>query len=92
MVKGHCIMSQDLAIRPHNGAHIPNMPGMLQPALLKREQLALAISVSPRSVDNSTKDRRISCIKISTRCVRFHLLSVLAALRKFEVREFGRRE
>jgi hypothetical protein len=58
-----------------------------EPALLKREQLARAINASPRSVDNWQKQRKIPFIKISPRCVRFHLSSVLAALRKFEVKE-----
>jgi len=57
------------------------------PALLKRHQLARALNASPRSVDNWQKQKKIPFIKISPRCVRFHLPSVLAALRKFEVRE-----
>jgi len=56
------------------------------PGLLKRRQLARALNASPRSVDNWQKERKIPFIKISARCVRFHLPSVLAALRKFEVR------
>jgi hypothetical protein len=60
------------------------------PVLLKRRQLAHALNASPRSVDNWQKERKIPFIKISARCVRFHLPSVLAALRKFEIREAGR--
>jgi hypothetical protein len=60
------------------------------PALLKRRQLALALGASTRSVDNWQKERKIPFIRISARCVRFHLPSVLAALRKFEVKEAGR--
>jgi hypothetical protein len=60
------------------------------PALLKRRELARAINASPRSVDNWQKQKKIPYIKISPRCVRFHLPSVLAALRKFEIREAGR--
>jgi hypothetical protein len=59
------------------------------PALLKRHQLARAINTSPRSIDNWQKERKIPFIKISSRCVRFHLASVLAALKKFEVKEAG---
>ncbi len=61
------------------------------PALLKRSQLARAINTSVRTVDNLQQQKKIPCIKISPRCVRFHLPSVLAALRKFEVSEAGRR-
>jgi hypothetical protein len=56
-------------------------------ALLKRPQLARAINTSVRTVDNLQRLKKIPCIKISPRCVRFHLPSVLAALRKFEVKE-----
>ncbi len=57
------------------------------PALLKRLQLARAINVSARTVDNWQKKKKIPFLKLGTRCVRFHLPSVLAALRKFEIRE-----
>jgi hypothetical protein len=60
------------------------------PALLKRRQLARALNASPRSVDNWQKEKKIPFIRISARCVRFHLPSVLAALQKFEVKEAGR--
>jgi hypothetical protein len=59
-------------------------------ALLKRPQLARAINVSPRTIDNFVARKIIPAIRISTRCVRFDLASVLAALRKFEVKETGR--
>jgi hypothetical protein len=58
-----------------------------EPALLKRQQLARAINASPRNVDNWQRERKIPFIRIGPRCVRFHLASVLAALRKFEVKE-----
>jgi hypothetical protein len=59
-------------------------------ALLKRLQLARAINVSARTVDNWQKQKRIPYLKLSARCVRYHLPSVLAALRKFEIKEAGR--
>jgi hypothetical protein len=59
------------------------------PALLKRPQLARAINVSARTVDNWQKQKRIPYLKLSARCVRYHLPTVLAALRKFEVKEVG---
>jgi hypothetical protein len=87
--------AQDPVRKPHNGAPIPNALVPLstadQPALLKRVQLSRAINVSPRSVDNWQKKKRIPYLKITARCVRFHLPSFLAALRRFEVREAGRR-
>ena len=74
-----------------------SMPNVVMPlsaaddfALLKRPQLARAMSVSTRTLDNWQKQKRIPFLKLSARCVRYHLPSVLAALRKFEVREAGR--
>jgi len=58
--------------------------------LLKRAQLARALNACPRSIDNWQRRKIIPVIKITPRCVRFHLPSVLAALRRFEVREAGR--
>jgi hypothetical protein len=59
------------------------------PALVRKQDVADAASVSPRSVDNWMRQRRIPFVRLSARCVRFHLPSVIAALRKFEVREAG---
>jgi hypothetical protein len=42
-----------------------------------------------RTVDNWIRQRRIPTVRISKRMVRFHLPSVLAALRKFEVKVAG---
>ena len=40
-----------------------------------------------RTVDNWQKQKRIPYLKFSARCVRYHLPSVVAALRRFEIRE-----
>jgi hypothetical protein len=58
--------------------------------LVNKRVVAQAASASTRSVDNWIRERKIPVVRISRRCVRFHLPSVLAALRKFEVREAGR--
>jgi len=61
-----------------------------QPTLLKRPQLARALGVSCRTLDNWQKSKRIPYIKISARCVRFDLQSVLASLRRrFEIKELS---
>jgi hypothetical protein len=57
------------------------------PELLKRRELARAINVSPRTVDNWQKQKKIPVIKLSPRCCRFDLQSVLRALRRFEIKE-----
>ena len=80
--------------KPQKTLKAPSIPNVLVPlsatadlALLKRPQLAKAINVSPRTVDNWQRRKIIPWVRISPRCVRFHLPSVLAALRKFEVKE-----
>jgi len=55
--------------------------------LVKKPVVARAASTSVRTIDNLVKQRKIPIVRISKRCVRFHLPSVLAALRKFEVKE-----
>jgi hypothetical protein len=82
--------------KSHNNAPIPNvlvpLPGAgNQPALLKRGQLARALNASSRSIDNWQRQKKIPFIRISPRCVRFHLPSVLAALRRFEIKAVGQR-
>ena len=58
--------------------------------LVKKPIVARAASTSVRTIDNLVRQRKIPIVRISKRCVRFHLPSVLAALRKFEVKEAGR--
>jgi hypothetical protein len=85
---------QDKLKKAHKAPSIPNVLVPLSAtadlALLKRPQLAKAINVSPRTVDNLQRKKIIPAIRLSPRMVRFHLPSVLAALRKFEIREAGR--
>ncbi|MEI6493099.1 MAG: hypothetical protein WCO94_11170 [Verrucomicrobiota bacterium] len=71
-----------------------NAPGESRPAtgtaadvlgLVTKRVVAKAVSVSLRCIDNWMREKRIPFIRLSPRCVRFHLPSVLAALRRFEV-------
>jgi hypothetical protein len=82
--------TQDSIQDTHGGSVFPSGLAANDQALLKRPQLARAINVSARTVDNWQKQKRIPFLKLSARCVRYHLPSVLAALRKFEIREVGR--
>ncbi len=85
-------------MRAEHGRLTPNAPGAPVSAseaaagdsgLVKKTAVARAASVSCRTVENWMRQKRIPFVRLSSRCVRFHLLSVLAALRKFEVREIG---
>ena len=73
----------------HRGSVSATGSAVKDPALLKRRELAKALSVSARSIDNWQRQRRIPFIKISPRCVLFDLARVLSALKKFEIREAG---
>jgi len=77
--------------KAHTNAPIPNVLVPLlatvdQPALLKRHQLARALNMSCRSIDNLQARKLIPYVRLSPRLIRFHLPSVLAALGRFEVR------
>ena len=58
-------------------------------ALVTKDVVARAASVSPRTIENWMGQRRIPYIRLSPKCVRFNITSVLAALRRFEVKEVG---
>jgi hypothetical protein len=74
---------------PDNATNATSTLNVL-PALLRRTELARQIGVSPRSVDNFLARKIIPAVRISRRCIRYSLPAVLAALRKFEIREAGR--
>ena len=85
--------TQETVKKLHNAPPIPNVLVPLAAAddlaLLKRPQLARAINVSARTLDNWQKRKIIPYLKLSARCVRYHLPTVLAALRKFEIKAAG---
>jgi hypothetical protein len=58
--------------------------------LVTKKIVAHAATVSTRTIDNWQRNRLIPFVRLSARCVRFHLPSVLAALRKMEVKEATR--
>jgi hypothetical protein len=59
--------------------------------LVTKGDLAKQLKLSVRGIEKLVQRKAIPIIRLSPRCVRFHLPSVLAALRKFEVMEAGRR-
>jgi len=54
--------------------------------LVTKTTVAKAVSVSNRCVEMWMQRRLIPVVRLSPRCVRFHLPSVLAALRRLEVK------
>ena len=59
--------------------------------LLTKQELAIALGVSPRTIDNWMAQRRIPFIRISPRLIRFDLNRVKAALARYEIKEVGAR-
>jgi hypothetical protein len=68
-----------------------NTDKIAQPLLCKRE-LAAALAVSPRTVENWLAAKKIPHLRLSPRLTRFDLPKVLAALDRYEVREIGGRK
>jgi excisionase family DNA binding protein len=58
---------------------------------LSKQELALVVGVSPRTIDNWTAQKRIPFIRLSARLIKFNLERVKAALARYEVREVGAR-
>lgn len=54
--------------------------------LVTKAVVAKATTLSVRTIENLANSKRIPVVRISPRCVRYHLPSVLAALRRFEVK------
>jgi hypothetical protein len=73
-----------------NGPDNATSTSNVLPALLRRTELARAIGVSPRSIDNFLARKIIPAVRISRRCIRYSLPAVLTALQRFEVKEAGR--
>jgi len=70
-----------------DGSERPTKSAEVLGGLVRKRDVARAASVSPRCVENWMRAKVIPFVRISRRCVRFDLSRVLAALRKFEVRE-----
>jgi excisionase family DNA binding protein len=59
--------------------------------LLSKQELALTLGVSPRTLDNWIAQRRIPFLRLSARLIKFSLARVEVALARYEVREIGGR-
>jgi DNA-binding XRE family transcriptional regulator len=58
---------------------------------LSKRELALAIGVSPRTVDNWMAQKRIPFLRLSARLIKFNLERVKTALGRYEIKEVGAR-
>jgi hypothetical protein len=75
-------------LKKTHGRTVPaSEPAADGPPLVNKKAVAKAASVSCRCVDNWMREKRIPFLKLSARCVRFEINRVLAALRRFELKE-----
>ena len=74
----------------NGGSAISIKPSPFGRHLLSKQELALAVGVSVRTLDNWVAQKRIPFLRLSARMLRFNLDRVLAALTKgYEVIEVG---
>jgi excisionase family DNA binding protein len=59
--------------------------------LHSKQEVALAVGVSLRTVDNWMAQKRIPFIRLSARLIRFDLERVKTALQRYEIKEVGGR-
>ena len=59
--------------------------------MLRKQDLAKELNVSPRTIDNFVRQKRIPVHRFTSRLLRYDLQRVRKALDKFEVREVGRK-
>jgi excisionase family DNA binding protein len=59
--------------------------------MIRKKELATALNVSPRTVDNWVRQKRIPVHRFSPRLLRYDLRKVQTALDKYEVIEVGRK-
>ena len=57
--------------------------------LLSKRELAAALNVSERTIDNWLAQKRIPRLRLSARLTRFILANVEAALARYEIKEVG---
>lgn len=76
----------------HSGKSVPAIESAPEDSdrLLTRRELAKRLGLSTRSISNLQSRKQIPFVRLSARCVRFHVGRVLSALTRYEVKEAGR--
>jgi excisionase family DNA binding protein len=59
--------------------------------MIRKSELAKELNVSPRTIDNWVRQKRIPVHRFSSRLLRYDLRKVQAALSRYEVIEVGRK-
>jgi len=84
-----CETSKTLAPEAPSVTKLPEQP--LGRHFLSKQELALALGVSPRTLDSWMFQRRIPFLRLSARLIKFNLERVKTALARYEVKEVGLR-
>ncbi len=84
-------MIQQYEGAPGNGVNT-NGSGQSGRHFLSKQELALAIGVSPRTIDNWISQKRIPFLRLSTRLIKFDLERVKTALARYEIKEVRARQ
>ena len=69
-------------VRTANTCNSIHEAGPVQPTLIKKKELAMRLSVSPRTIDEWARKRKIPYLQISDRFYLYEFNAVLAALKK----------
>ena len=79
------------SVTARDGAYTISNGQSLGRHFLSKQEVALAVGVSPRTIDNWIAHKRIPFLRLSPRLIKFDLERVKAALERYEVREVGAR-
>ena len=90
MIRSNEVCETSKSFAPGNGVNTTNGSGpSLGCHFLSKQELALAVGVSPRTIDNWMAQRRIPFIRLSARLIKFNLERVKTALGRYEIKEVG---
>jgi excisionase family DNA binding protein len=77
------------SVTARDGANTISNGRSLGRHFLSKQELAIAVGVSPRTIDNWMAQKRIPFLRLSARLIKFNLERVKAALARYEVKEAG---
>jgi excisionase family DNA binding protein len=89
MIHEHQVRETCKSFAPRNSVNGNGTGQSLGRQFLSKQELALVLGVSPRTIDNWTAQKRIPFIRLSARLIKFDLERVKAALARYEIKEVG---
>jgi excisionase family DNA binding protein len=89
MIQQHEGCEPSKSFAPGNTVNTNGRGQSLGRPFVSKQELALLVGVSPRTIDNWIAQKRIPFIKLSARLIKFNLERVKAALARYEIKEVG---